>query len=162
MAIINVRVDGRLIHGQVAMLWTPSLQITRVMVIGDKIAADEFGKDALKLAKPAGAKLSILPPNRAIENILAGKYDSQRVLIVTREPEALVQMKEAGVPIDEINVGNVSNGDDKISIYKSVYLNEEEIACFKRLNELGVKLIHQMTPDSDQEDFMAALNEKTK
>lgn len=161
MAIINVRVDGRLIHGQVAMLWTPSLQITRVMVVGDEIAANEFGKDALKIAKPSGTNLSILPPAKAAANILAGKYDSQRVLIVTREPEALVQMKEAGVPINEVNVGNVSNGENKVTIFKSVYLDQQEIQQFKRLDELGVKLVHQMTPDSDQEDFLAALKEKT-
>lgn len=162
MAIINVRMDGRLIHGQVAMLWTPSLQITRVMVVGDKIAADDFGKNALKLAKPAGTNLSILPTEKAIANILAGKYDSQRVLIVTREPEALVEMKKAGVPINEVNIGNVSNGDGKITIYKSVYLDQDEIEQIRALDGLGVKLVHQMTPDSDQEDFMKALNEKLK
>jgi PTS system mannose-specific IIB component len=106
--------------------------------------------------------LLILPPKKAAVNIIAGKHDSQRLLIVTREPEALVEMKEAGVPILEVNVGNVSNGDNKVAIYKSVYLNEEEIQQFKKLDEFGVKLVHQMTPDSDREDFIAALHEKTK
>lgn len=160
MAIINVRIDGRLIHGQVAMLWTPSLQIDRVMVVGDAIAADDFGKEALKLAKPAGVHLSVLPVEKAINNILAHRYDTQRVLIVTREIEALVAMKKAGVDISEINVGNVSNADGKTMIYKSVSLSPEEAAELRELDSLGVKLVHQMTPQVAAEDFMKTLNEK--
>ncbi len=160
MTIVNVRVDGRLIHGQVALLWTPFLHIERVMVVGDEIANDSFGKEALKLAKPSGTKLSILPVERAITNILAHRYDSQRVLIVTREVDALIRMKKAGVPITEVNVGNVSNSEGKTMIYKSVFLSPEEVEEFKALDRLGINLIHRMTPQVDSEDFMKTMNAK--
>lgn len=160
MTIINVRVDGRLIHGQVAMLWSPFLHITRIIVVGDKISEDELGKNALKLAKPSGVNLSILPVEKAITNLLEHRYDSQRVLIVTREIGALVAMKKAGIDFNEVNVGNVSNTDGKTAIYSSVFLSKEEAQELRELNELGVKLIHQMTPQVTAEDFMKALNEK--
>ncbi|MDR2977135.1 MAG: PTS sugar transporter subunit IIB [Streptococcaceae bacterium] len=160
MTIVNVRIDGRLIHGQVAMLWVPSLGIDRVMVVGDEIAADDFGKEALKLAKPTGTNLSILPVEKAANNILAHRYDSQKVMIVTRETAALVALKKAGVDITEVNVGNVSNADGKTTIYKSVFLSPQEAADLRELNSLGVKLVHQMTPQVAAEDFMKALNEK--
>ena len=60
------------------------------------------------------------------------------------------------------NVGNVSNGDNKIAIYKSVYLDDQEIIQFKELDDLGVKLVHQMTPDAEKNDFIKTLNEKIK
>ncbi len=158
--IINVRVDGRLVHGQVAMMWAPFLQIRRIMVIGDEIASDDLGKEALKLAKPSGTNLSILPVDKAIKNILNHRYDSQRVMIVTRELDALIRLKEAGVEFDEVNVGNVSNKEGKTTIYKSVFVNEEEATQFRKLNNLGVKLVHRMTPQVDADDFMKALNDK--
>ena len=80
MAIIATRIDGRLIHGQVANLWTGKLNITRIMVIDDEVAQNDIEKQGLKLACPPGVKLSILPVQKAAENILAGKYDSQRLL----------------------------------------------------------------------------------
>lgn len=85
MAIIGVRIDGRLIHGQVANLWTTKLNISRIMVVDDEVATNTIEKSGLKLATPAGVKLSILPIEKAATNILAGKYDSQRVLIVAKK-----------------------------------------------------------------------------
>lgn len=61
MAITAVRIDGRLIHGQVANLWTTKLGVTRIMVIDDQVAASDIEKAGLKLARPAGVDLSVLP-----------------------------------------------------------------------------------------------------
>ena len=48
MTISAVRIDGRLIHGQVANLWTTKLGVTRIMVIDDKVAASDIEKSGLK------------------------------------------------------------------------------------------------------------------
>ena len=84
MTIVGCRIDGRLIHGQVANLWTTKLNVSRIMVIDDEVAQNDIEKSGLKLATPPGVKLSILPVAKAAENILAGKYDSQRLFIVAR------------------------------------------------------------------------------
>ena len=81
MAIIGTRIDGRLIHGQVANLWATKLNISRFMVIDDEVAQSDIDKQALKLATPAGIKLSVLPIEKAANNIKNGKYDSQLSLI---------------------------------------------------------------------------------
>lgn len=54
MAIIATRIDGRLIHGQVANLWTTKLNISRIMVIDDAVAQNDIEKQGLKLACPPG------------------------------------------------------------------------------------------------------------
>ena len=54
MAITAVRIDGRLIHGQVANLWTPSLGATRIMVVDDKVSQSDIEKSGLRMACPAG------------------------------------------------------------------------------------------------------------
>lgn len=87
MAIIATRIDCRLIHGQVANLWTTKLNISRIMVIDDAVAQNDIEKQGLKLACPPGVKLSILPIDKAANNIKEGKYDTQRLLIVARRPE---------------------------------------------------------------------------
>ena len=72
MTIVGNRIDGRLIHGQVANLWTTKLNISRIMVVDDEVAENAIEKSGLKLATPAGVKLSVLPVAKAAENILAG------------------------------------------------------------------------------------------
>lgn len=157
MAIIGVRIDGRLIHGQVANLWTTKLNISRIMVVDDEVATNDIEKSGLKLATPAGVKLSVLPVDKAAENILAGKYDSQRLLIVAKKPETFYQLVEKGVPIQTINVGNMSQNSNTHSITKSINVEPEDVKVFNLLHEKGVKLTAQMVPTDKEEDFMSLL-----
>ena len=57
MTIVGCRIDGRLIHGQVANLWTTKLNVSRIMVIDDEVAQNDIEKSGLKLATPPGVKL---------------------------------------------------------------------------------------------------------
>lgn len=157
MAIIGVRIDGRLIHGQVANLWTTKLNISRIMVVDDEVATNTIEKSGLKLATPAGVELSILPIEKAATNILAGKYDSQRVLIVAKKPDRILSLVEKGVPIKEVNVGNMSQTNETRSITKSINVVDADIEVFKKLDQLGIHLIAQMVPNDKAEDFMNLL-----
>ena len=58
--IVNVRIDERLIHGQVATMWTNHLKVNRIMVVDNVVVKNEMEKDVLKMAKPNSVKLSIL------------------------------------------------------------------------------------------------------
>ena len=157
MSIVATRIDGRLIHGQVVNLWVPKLNISRIMVIDNETADSAVEKSALKLATPSGVKLSVLPVEKAANNILKGRYDSQRVLIVVKKPRYLVRLLELGVPIQEVNVGNMSQSDKTKSITKSINVTEEDIEDFKQLDQNGVKLFSQMVPSDNSQDFMSLL-----
>lgn len=158
MSIVGVRIDGRLIHGQVANLWASKLDVSRIMVVDDVVAENAIEKSGLKLATPPGVKLSVLPVAKAAANILAGKYDSQRVFIIARRPETLLRLIEAGVPLTEINVGNMSQTPETRSVTKSINVVDEDVVAFDKINDKGVKLIAQMVPSDRQDDFMAILN----
>ena len=158
MTIIANRIDGRLIHGQVANLWTTKLEISRIMVIDDEVAENAIEKSGLKLATPAGVKLSVLPVAKAAQNILAGKYDSQRLLIVARKPDRFLRLLELGVPLDTLNVGNMSQTPETRSITRSINVVDQDVQVFHQLAQRGVKLTAQMVPNDPVEDFMKLLN----
>lgn len=158
MAIIATRIDGRLIHGQVANLWSTKLNITRIMVVDNDIVDNDLEKAALKLATPPGVKLSILNVEKAANNILAGKYDSQRLLIVARKPDRFLGLLEAGVEFSELNVGNMSQSDETRAVTRSVNVVDKDIADFDAIAAKGVKLIAQMVPGDSPQEFMSLLN----
>lgn len=125
MAIIATRIDGRLIHGQVANLWTTTkLNISRIMVIDDAVAQNDIEKQGLKLACPPGVKLSILPIDKAANSIKEGKYDTRRLLIVARRPENFLRLVEYGVSLPEHNVGNMSQTPETRSVTRSINVVE--------------------------------------
>lgn len=158
MAIIAARIDGRLIHGQVANLWTTKLNISRIMVVDDQVVNSDIEKAGLKLATPPGVKLSVLTVEKAATNILAGKYDSQRLLIVARKPDRFLGLVERGVDLKEVNVGNMSHSSETRSVTQSINVVDEDIKVFDELNAKGVNLIAQMVPGDTAKPFLPLLD----
>ncbi len=111
----------------------------------------------MKLATPPGVKLSILPVAKAAENILAGKYDSQRLFIVARKPDRFLGLVEAGVPLETLNVGNMSQSDETRPVTRSINVVDADVEAFHKLAEKGVKLTAQMVPNDPVEDFLKLL-----
>ncbi|QQM96073.1 PTS sugar transporter subunit IIB [Staphylococcus pseudintermedius] len=159
MAIIGSRIDGRLIHGQVANLWATKLNIGRFIVIDNEVAQSDIDKQALKLATPAGIKLSVLPVEKATNNINNGKYDSQRVMVIAKRPDRFVELVNNGVKIEELNVGNMSQTNETRSVTNSINITDEDVNNFKLLQEKGVNIISQMVPNDKSVDFMSLIKE---
>ncbi|APU70582.1 PTS mannose transporter subunit IIAB [Companilactobacillus crustorum] len=162
MGIIAVRIDERLIHGQVANLWTTKLQASRIMVVDNEIIKSDIQKTALKLAKPAGVNLSILGTKKSSANILAGKYDSQKVFLVVKRPETLVEMIKNGVKFDTINVGNMSQKDDSQHLTQSINVTDADYDAFHEILDAGVKITAQMVPSDPIKDFASILKDYKK
>src|SRR5690606_38150233 len=99
--IANIRVDDRLIHGQISVLWLSHLQANRIMVIDVNVVADELLKMLLKVACPSSAKLSILSVSTAVSNLNNSKYVGDRILIVVKEPKTILDIIEKGFNITE-------------------------------------------------------------
>lgn len=158
MTIVATRIDGRLIHGQVANLWTTKLNISRIMVVDEDIVNSDLEKTALKLATPAGIKLSVLTIDKAATNILAGRYDSQRLLIVAKRPKTFLGLMNKGVTLTELNVGNMSQTPETRSVTRSINVVDEDIQDFDAIQAKGTHLIAQMVPEDTPADFIPLLD----
>lgn len=158
MEIVNVRVDERLIHGQVAAMWTGNLKVTRIMVIDNEIVKNDFRKRMLKMACPNGVKLSILDTETATANIKNEKYQNDRIFVIVKEPETLDDLLEKGFPLKEVNVANMSGGKGTRQIVKTVCITEDDEKIFRKLNDRGVILYTQMVPSVEKEAFIPLLN----
>ncbi|MGL5347627.1 MAG: PTS system mannose/fructose/N-acetylgalactosamine-transporter subunit IIB [Peptostreptococcaceae bacterium] len=145
--IVHIRIDDRLIHGQVATRWSTGLGATRIMVANDQVAADEMQKSILRMVAPPGIATSIISKDTAATNILAGKYASQKVLIVLKNPMDALDLMEKGLQITDINVGNMAKRDNTVQIKKSISVTDEEVKAFKTLMDKGVNLTARMVPD---------------
>ena len=157
LGVKNIRIDERLIHGQVATMWTNSLRASRIMVVGDDVVKDDIQKMALKTAVPSGVHLSILTAEGAAKRILSGKYEGQRVFLLVKTPKYLKALLDNGVPIDKVNVGNMSSREGSKQVKKSVSVTDQDVKDFNYLNDHGVELVAQMVPSEDPVKFMKLL-----
>ncbi|MGG5342276.1 PTS system mannose/fructose/N-acetylgalactosamine-transporter subunit IIB [Enterococcus sp. AZ192] len=154
MTIVHARVDERLIHGQVATVWTNTVGAQRIMVVNDLAVKDQLQIGALKMAKPAGVKLSILSKRKAIEKILAGNYEDEKVFLITKDIADMAALIDGGVLLNTFNIGNISQKEGSKAIKKSVALTEEEIQTIHRLISQGVTITAQMIPSEPDESVV--------
>lgn len=159
--IIHIRIDDRLIHGQVAARWSTGLGASRIMVANDEVAADEMQKGILRMVAPPGIATSIISKEKAATNILAGKYANQKVLLVLKSPKDALDLMDRGLEIKEINVGNMAKRDNTVQIKKSLSITKEELENFEELMNRGVRLTARMVPDESEvllENFLSKVS----
>ena len=136
--ILLTRIDNRLIHGQVATQWCGVLGANLLLVANDAVANDEFRQGLMNMAAPAYAQTRFFSIQKTID-IIGKASPAQKIFIICENPQDVLKLVEGGVPIKKLNIGNMHMADDN------------DVAAFKKLQELGVELSIQRVPDTAPE-----------
>ena len=159
--IVRVRIDERLIHGQVASYWTRFLNISRIMVIDDLAAGNDVQKTALKMACPAGVALSVLTIDKACARLNEPnehRYDNDRILVIFKGTDTLREAVDKGFPVTEVNIGNIAGKVGTVQVKTSVAVTEKDAENIHYLVEQkGIKIYGQMVPSDESYDFIDAM-----
>lgn len=149
MNIVLARIDDRLIHGQVATIWSRATKCQRIIVCNDDVEKDSIRKILLEQAAPPGIRTNVLGIDKAIRVYNALKYVDDKILLLFTNPTDVVRMIEGGVDIKSVNVGGMSFKEGKKQITNAVSVNDEDIEAFKKLNEKDIELeIRKVSSDS--------------
>ncbi|WP_240077005.1 PTS mannose/fructose/sorbose transporter subunit IIAB [Enterococcus faecalis] len=155
--IVNTRIDERLIHGQVAGIWSTSLSTQRIIVANDEAATDPLQKSSLRMAAPSSMRLSVLGVEAAAKNIQSGKYGKQRLFLLFKNPKDVLRFIEAQGPIKTVNVGNMSYKEGAREVTKSIQVLPEEEQIFETIASKGVTVTAKLVPNDPVVDFMKKL-----
>lgn len=82
-----LRIDDRLIHGQVAVVWSKNLNVSRIIVVSDAISKNEIQKSALKMAAPENVKTFIQPVDEALKLLNDPRAAKLSILVVMNDPK---------------------------------------------------------------------------
>lgn len=148
-----IRIDHRLLHGQVIFAWTKSQGIERIIVIDDVAANDDFKKMTLKLSKPADIKLNVFSVLQAKKRIEKINELRSNVMIIFGDVLQAGEVVPLLRGIKEINYGGVKNRPDTKRMSNAVFLTEKEIKCSQKLKKQGYKLFMQQVPTSMRESL---------
>ncbi len=149
-----VRVDHRLLHGQVAFKWTRSLGTDCILIANDGVAKDELRKAALRMAKPEGIKMVIKNVEDSIAALNSGATDKYKLMIIVETIEDAYRLCE-GVPvIKKINLGGTRVGDEKKQISLAVFVSEKDCDLLRKMNDRGIVMEIQMVPNDTPQNVM--------
>lgn len=149
--ISMIRIDDRLVHGQVAVKWSKQLSVDRIVVVSDSIAKNEIQISALKMAGPAGVKVAVLTLEKAIKILNDPRSEKLNILVVTNEPkyvlELLPKLNEDPI-LNMANYGRIGGTlSDKEKVTETVYLSQEDKDVVKQIFGLGFDFNYQPLPD---------------
>lgn len=142
--LLLVRIDDRLIHGQVMTAWMKTLPAQEIIVVDDRVAKDEFMLFVLQNAAPKGVKVVALSEEEAVKRLQEGlKVPSY---ILAKSPVSLKSLVEAGIDIKAVNIGGMGMRQGRTVIYKNVSADEEERACIREFLEKEIDVAIQIIP----------------
>ena len=135
-----LRIDDRLIHGQVAYGWTQALGVSVILIVNDEVAANEMRKVAYSVGKPAGCKLYFRNVKEGIEAVKKLEASAHKCLVlVDNVKDALILVKESGC-IRTVNLGGQRISEGKRFITTLVAVDDEDIAMLKEMEEAGTEV----------------------
>ena len=136
MKINLVRIDDRLIHGQVATVWSKEANAQRIIICSDEVAKDQIRKTLLLQVGPPGVKVSVVDVAKAVRVYNNPKYEKDTVFFLYTCPQDVLRMAEAGVPIKSVNIGGMA---------------------FKKLHEMGIELEIRPVATDKKVDLMSKI-----
>lgn len=144
-----LRVDHRMLHGQVAFSWTNNIDADCILIANDGVAGDELRKTTMKLAKPQGVKLVIKNVADSITALNSGVTDKYKLFIVVESVEDAYKLTKNVSFIKSINLGGVKSKEGTRNISKAINLLPEEEEMLKELDKAGIEIeIRQLPTDT--------------
>lgn len=147
MAIKWIRIDDRLIHGQVATYWLRKINATQVICVSDTAAANPVQMKMLQMAAP-DLKVHVFSVDKFIHVYQKNPIKRDTFLICGSTSDAL-RMKEGGVPIDYINFGGMRTRPGRISYAHDLCFTEQEEHDLHKLLDGGTEIDYQVDAHGD-------------
>ena len=146
--IVQIRVDDRLIHGQVAVIWSKHYGTTHMVVANDRAAENEVQQMTLKMATPNGVKVLIKSVEDSIKVFNDPRSQNVRMFVLTDTCKDALEIAKH-CKVDSINVANVGrfeSADQKLQINRDVGVNPGELEALKEIAKLDCETIHWTIP----------------
>ena len=151
--IAAVRIDTRLLHGQVATAWTKQVNPTRIIVVSDGVAGDTLRKTMITQAAPPGVPANVVPIKKMCEVFKDPRFGETRAFLLFESPEDLLACIEGGADIKDVNIGSMAHSVGKVVVNKVISMDQTDIDTIERLKSLGVKFEVRKVPSDSSENI---------
>ncbi len=144
-----VRIDERLIHGQVLMKWLKERNLNRIVIVDDMLQENPIIQSVMRRSVPKECAMEVYSCSEAGEE-LRGQEMKAEALMLVRDLPVLRYLEEEGIRFEEINIARMpySTGRDKIC--DQIYMDKGEQDMIGNYLRKGSEVYVQMVPDSEK------------
>jgi mannose/fructose/N-acetylgalactosamine-specific phosphotransferase system component IIB len=147
MSLRLVRIDDRLIHGQVVAVWLRALGAQRIVIVDDASARDPFMSEVLTLAAPQGVPVEVHGVAEGAVRLIELARTPEPVMVLARSPRTILGLRQAGVPIEVVDLGGMGSGPGRRRLHKTISASPDELRELRELEQLGTRVEVQIVAD---------------
>jgi PTS system mannose-specific IIB component len=162
MTIVHVRIDDRLIHGQVGMRWIKNVKANTVFVVNDDVANNPMVAALVPMGAPSGIIVKTLTIENAAIELKKQEWIDKSIMIICKFPEDALGLAEHDIELPQVNLGNMSGQKGAYKIGRGIWVLPDQIPTYEMLNEKGIKLTAKMLPDDKSYDLMSEIEKMKK
>ncbi|MGC9398918.1 MAG: PTS system mannose/fructose/N-acetylgalactosamine-transporter subunit IIB [Anaerolineae bacterium] len=148
-----VRIDDRLIHGQVIAVWCKHKKFERIVIIDDQVASDTFMQQVLKMAAPPNLTVDVYGVEEAVKILRQDDVKAETTMLLMKTPETARRLFDQGVTYEALNVGGMGSGPGRKNVFKNIAMSKEDVATLKYLMDQGVKITLLTVPGEKSKAF---------
>lgn len=145
--ISMVRVDERLVHGQIIIKWIEAKKANKIVIVDDEAASDPIMVKILKLTLPKGIELSIYDLEEGPDFLITNNSDDN-VIVLVKNLWVVKEIYEKGVRLKEVNIGRIPSGVGKKKVHTNVFLSDGDMDIIEFFKNEGISVFIQIVPDS--------------
>lgn len=155
--LVLVRIDDRLIHGQIATQWLKTTHANKVLVIDDALPANAFQVRILKAAAPAGIKVLVKTVREGVAYCALEPKPGEKVMVLVKTPDVIEALLEGGIAVPSVILGGMGFKEGRERINRNISASEDEVACMRRIVERGTEILYQLVPSDMPKNFKDVL-----
>ena len=156
--IALVRVDNRLVHGQILEAWIPYTEATCILIADDNLAGDFFRETVIRMALPRNIELFIYSVEEFAKNCPYQREKGEKALVLFSNIQDTLKAYQLGFRFDSLNIGNVHSENCTVCCSPSVFLSEDDIAQLTMMTkDWGIRIDIRRVPKEKSGDFREVL-----
>jgi len=141
-----VRVDDRLIHGQITVGWVPYLGASAIVVVNDRLAADPVLSTIVKAGGTVETEVDVLSVEGAVRRFREELPEEGRVIVLFESLGDARHALEKGLHFSSLNIGGIRGKGAGLKVGDAVVLSESDQEILRDLKERGIAVEVRIVP----------------
>jgi PTS system mannose-specific IIB component len=145
--IVFIRIDDRLIHGQVVEGWVNFLKANSILVADDAVAANTMQRSIMEISVPQGLRVSIGKVEDICDEVRSSLSSRERAILLFSNPAAVLRAIQLGLPCRELNIGGMHYTPGKRKLIDVLAVDDRDLEALRKITARGVKVTVQTVPN---------------
>ena len=145
MSLALVRLDDRLIHGQVVVGWGQPLNVEFIILVDDEVRDSAWEQDLYRMGVPSSIEVVFASVEEARRRIPDWETDPREGILLAGDIDTMTALV-AGGTVPRVNIGGIHHRAGRTERLRYVYLTDEEAAKLRRLASDGIVVTAQDVP----------------